>query len=481
MRKLLLATAAIMGATGGLAFAQAPSQGMTAQPWASGPGANNNNNSLGKAEPGANAVPTPGTVVIRLNGRVEADVGAVFTTADRSVAAGFKVNPIGVGSYMRLYPGVDGMAANGMRYGAAIELRQNFMGGNSLSSGVPGVTAASPSGNSSAQTVFVRRAFTYVGTDQLGILRIGTGDGVIGLFDGGVFTTQTWDAGIGNFNGGANQSLSPGNGVGVPFVWLSQAGAEYDNAKIVYLTPQFFGFDFGFQYAPSMGNRFSDSSTGSPYQAAVCSTAGANCISTTTGTDATRWFNQIAVGARYQGSFSGVDVKAMAVYETAGKESFSGTYNTPSPGDASTVPATYRYDNLSFATAAAALSYKGITVAADYIGGSVNGQLAMRPTGGAPTNAVVTGITYANGPFILGAEVGIVDTQGDARMTKVTQRHETEIAFGGTYKAAPGLAFVGEFMHAERHQGGFDFVAGAPGTTRDVKSNSLVFATIVTW
>ncbi len=488
MRKLLLATAAIVGASAGAyaaesGFSVAPSQGMAAAPWASGPAANNNNNAVGTAVKGNNAVPTPGTVVIRLNGRVETDVSAVFSTSDKSGA--FKTSPIGVGSYMRLYPGVDGLAANGLRYGAAIELRQNFMGGNSLSAGLPGATAASPSGNSSAQTVFVRRAFTYMGSDQVGILRIGTGDGVIGLFDGGVFTTQTWDSGIGNFNGGANQSLSPGSAVGVPFVWLSQAGAEYDNAKIVYLTPQFFGFDFGVQYAPNMGNRFSDSATGSPLQAAVCTSAGANCIGTTAGTDATRWYNQVAVGARYQGSFSGVDVKGMVVYETASKESIAGGgVVATGPATQGTATQSFKYDNLSFVTAAAAVSFSGFTVAADYIGGAVNGQLAMRPNGGAPTNAVVAGITYANGPFILGAEVGIVDTQGSAALTKISQRHETEVAFGGTYKVAPGLALVGEFMHTERHQGGFDFVnnTGVAGTpTKDVKSNSVVFATIVTW
>ena len=59
-----------------------------------------------------------------------------------------------------------------------------------------------------------------------------------------------------------------------------------------------------------------------------------------------------------------------------------------------------------------AVTAANITVAADYIGGAVNGQLAMRPTGGAPTNAVVTGVTYANGPITLGAEVGLVDTPG---------------------------------------------------------------------
>src|SRR4051812_49028258 len=105
MRKILLASAAILAATGSLALAQTaanPSQGQLAAPYGAGPAANNNNNNnnnnaWGIANtpsgssaagslstvyaPNVNKVPAPGTVVIRLNGRVEVDVGAAFTSA----------------------------------------------------------------------------------------------------------------------------------------------------------------------------------------------------------------------------------------------------------------------------------------------------------------------------------------------------------------------------------------------------------------
>jgi len=267
-------------------------------------------------------------------------------------------------------------------------------------------------------------------------------------------------------------------------VWLSQAGNEYDNAKIVYLTPQFFGFDFGIQYAPNMGNRFSDSAGSSPYQPGVCTSAGANCIGLTSGNDATRWFNQVVVGGRYQGSFGGVDVKFMAAYGTAGKASIAGggfTADGSAAQRALTTVAGFKYDNLSYYTAATAITFAGFTLAADYMGGAINGQLAMRPSGGASTNGVVTGVTYRNGPWVLGLEGAIVETQGDARLTKISQRHEWEVAAGGTYNVAPGLAFVAEYMYTARHQGGFDFVANGLGTTRDVKGQSFVLGTVVTW
>jgi hypothetical protein len=533
MRKLLMATAAILGASGGLALAQTPAhpnQGQLAAPYGAGPAANNNNNAWGIANtptgsaaagplstiyaPNVDAVPAPGTIVIRLNGKVEVDVTATYSSVDRGVnnanavsgtPTGFKTNPVGVATYMRLYPGFDGMAANGIRYGAAVELRENFNSGVFSGSQTALVsatsTATSSSANSSAQTVYVRRAFTYLASDKAGIVRLGQGDGVIGLFDNGIFTTGSWDAGVGSFNGGTNQSVSPNGPFGIPFVWLAQAGAEYANNKIVYLSPQVFGFDFGVQYAPSMGNSLQSTGVG-----VGCNQASASCIGLTSGNDATRWFNQTGVGLRYQQNFGVVDFKAYGFYETAGKENLTtNAFATTAQarvgaalpginGNAATTASAQnvRYDNLNFYKGGVAITAFNVTAAADYIGGAINGQLAMRPTGGAPMNAVVTGLTYANGPIVLGAEVGVIDSQGDARLVGISQRHEYEVAFGGNYKLAPGVQLVGEYMYVHRHQGGFDFGNAALGnstavaanngnTTRDAQGQSFTFATVLTW
>ncbi|MDR3530525.1 MAG: porin [Rhodopila sp.] len=534
MRKLLLASAAILGATGSLALAQTPaqplpvanpSQGQMAAPYGAGPAANNNNNAWGVANtpsgnvaagplstmyaPNVNALPAPGTIVIRLNGRVEVEVSADFTSADVGKNAngtpnGYKLNPVGISSYVRLYPGFDGVAANGLRYGASVELRENFYAGTSgTTNGGSTGAVTSASGNSSSQTIFVRRAFTYLASDKVGIVRLGQTDGVLGLFDNCIFTSQCWDAGVGNFNGGALQAETAGAGVAVPFVWLAQAGAEYGNNKVVYLSPQFFGFDFGAQYAPSEGNAYSNSTGASPLQSTACNQAGPNCINVSSGNDPTRWLNQVGVGLRFQHTFGPVDFKVYGFYETAGKEDLTTTgYSTVAQARAGTVgyagaatpttaasATTLRYDNLSFYKAGVAVTALNITAAADYIGGAVNGQLAMRPTGGAPTNAVVTGLTYANGPITLGAEIGLVDTQGDARLVGVSQRHEYEVAFGGSYRLAPGVQLVGEYMYTHRHQGGYDFNAGnlgnagrGPGTlTRDAQGQGAMFATVLTW
>ena len=74
--------------------------------------------------------------------------------------------------------------------------------------------------------------------DNWGIVRAGQADGLIGIFDNGVTTFQFLPTG--NFNGGDSQSFMPGN-VPPTWIWLSQAGGEYDNTKVVYMSPQIAG------------------------------------------------------------------------------------------------------------------------------------------------------------------------------------------------------------------------------------------------
>jgi hypothetical protein len=108
----------------------------------------------------------------------------------------------------------------------------------------------------------------------------------------------------------------------------------------------------------------------------------------------------------------------------------------------------------------------------------------------------VFGLLYTNGPITLGAESEIIDSQGSASLTGVSQRHEVGIAFGGNYNLAPGLYLVGEYMYENRHQGGFNFLTGAngagssgtpgsagwkAGATQDVHGQALMFATVVNW
>jgi hypothetical protein len=547
MRKLLMASAAILGASGSLAFAQTqvpanPSQGQLAAPYAGGASYNSNNNAWGIANTpsgsaaagglstygalGQNfyAVPAPGTVVIRLNGRVEADVGAGFTSLDKltttittpstigvtgAITPGstrsvtYKLNPVAVSSYMRLYPGFDGASTNGIHYGAQIELRENFESAQTSSGTLQSPTIASPSVNSSAETVFVRRAYTYLSTDQTGLIRIGQADGVIGLFDNCIFTSQCWDAGDGVFQGPGFANLWPQNatgGGGANYPWLAQAGAEYGNSKITYLSPQIYGFDLGFQYAPNQGNSYQTSSglvsfpavavAGQPTSIGSPATGGDSLIATTTGNTSNRWYNQTGVGLRYEHTFGPVDVKTYGFYEHAAGEDNSapaglGGYVTAPRGSAAYIASSansLRYNPISFYQFGAAVTTAGLTAAVTYQGGTVNNQLGLNAVGAAPMDATVFGLTYLNGPWTAGTAIGIINSQGSANLNGVSQRHQFETAIGGNYKLAPGVNLVLEYDYYQTHQGDFNFATNSVGAAfNEVKGQSLFFSTVLTW
>jgi hypothetical protein len=201
------------------------------------------------------------------------------------------------------------------------------------------------------------------------------------------------------------------------------------------------------------------------------------CEALTAGNDPTRWFNQVGAGVRFQHPFGPVDFKAYGFYETAGKESQDVGAVATTVGHGYAI----KYDNLNFVNAGVAVTAAGTTFAVDYIGGAINSQLAMRPTGGAPTSALLYGVTYKNGPLTVGAEAGFIDTQGSAALTKISQRHEYEFAAGGSYGVAPGLTLVLEYMYQHRHQGDYNFLTGATGSTGDVQSNGILFTTMLNW
>ena len=159
---------------------------------------------------------------------------------------------------------MDAMAANGLRYGAAVEIRQNFGAAPQAE-----FSANGGSGYTSTQTLFVRRAFAYVAGDQWGIVRLGEMDGLIGTYDEGGTTTGAYLAPSGILAGGELQITFPPNATFTPY-FAAQTGNEYANTKFVYLSPSFDGFDVGFQYAPNPFNGFTDGNSCVSAASATC-------------------------------------------------------------------------------------------------------------------------------------------------------------------------------------------------------------------
>jgi len=529
MRKILLASAALLGASSVGAFAQFvptapptpgttfnPSQGQYAAPWFGAPSAQNYNNSFGSTFGGAKvpvlgAQPSPGSVVIRLNGKVYAEVDAAWGTVLHTApgtfgTAGYKLNPIGMDSFMRLYPGIDGMATNGLRYGAAVEIRENFEGadGVQLPSAVPATgtgaaangtagfsstaavgTQVSSSGVSSAQTVYVRRAFVYMGADQVGIVRLGQQDGLVGIYDLlGMFTTGIWDGGIGNLNNSANQGSTPSQYL-ISWPFMSGNGTEYGNNKIVYLSPSFYGVDVGFEYGPNQGNSFSQSVTTSDYQSGTCTVASANCINITSGQDGSRWINRWTFGGRFIENLADVNVQGYGLYIVSGHENNTalGGQVVAGPKNIGATSGNLLYDNLNFFNGGLLATWQGITANVDVTYGREDGSNAMVPKGGAGMAAELFGLSYFSGPWSFGVDAAIIDSQGTAQLTHTSQRHEFATSVGGAYRIAPGIVLCLEYMYEQKHQGDFNFDANAVGSPigNDIHMQGVVFATIVNW
>ena len=465
---------------------------------------NENNNAQAVTRSGPFANPTPGTIVIHIGARVSTGFKSTWSSVDQrfvtapsatSFAAGqgingtgqVKIAPYALDSYARLYFSADAMATNGLRYGAAIEIRQNFAGAISSN------TSSNASTYASTSSIFVRRAFTYVAGDQWGILRAGNADGIIGIFDNGVTTFQFLPTN--NLqNGDDYAALTPGNAT-VPFFFLSGAGNEYANTKLVYLSPQFGGVDFGLQYAQNTSNGYAGFNTFGAVGPSLTGTGigtGNACAAANTGCatlssspgilDGARILNQTAIGARYQGIFGPVGVLAYAAYEFSGHVNYTGATTAVVLGN--TVPGSAyngSYDGLNFGNGGVAITFGRFTVGGNVIGGRLNGQLALAPQHGAPEVAYMVGVKYVNGPFVIGVAAERGDYQGSVNLTGLSQRRGQAIDVGVGYTVAPGLIVYAEYQYDTLYQGGFNFVTSAIGSAanNNARSQGLLVGNVV--
>jgi hypothetical protein len=477
MRKLLLATAAMLGATvgaTGLAVA-APAftnQGTVATPANMGSFTYGDNNYMsGTPTKGSVANPTPGTMVIRLGLMMQVGIGAAWSNLDTGTsAAGVtqKLSPVLIQEYMRIYPGVDAMAANGLRYGAAVELRQNYAsaaGAEPLTNGGTVYT--------STQTVFVRRAFGYVGGNW-GIIRLGEMDGLIGTYDEGGATTGVYLSPTGTIVGGNDQALNVGNAWMIPY-FAAQSGNEYGNAKIVYLSPSFYGFDFGAEYAPNpfngyaIGGGYLPGATGIAALGTCYSAAGSGCPNVSSSSvplSGSISQNEYSVGVRYQGKLGPAAVLAYGLYVGSGHTNYTGTAAAAFAASGAPHGSTYngKFQDLSLGMFGANVNVAGFAVFGNVMFGKFNGILGLTPDGAPNATGFGVGFKYVTGPYSIGAVYSQFDSQGAYNLVGISQRHEWVFAAAATYYAAPGLIFSLDYDYGQRYQGGYNFMTGAVGS-----------------
>lgn len=483
MRKLLLATVAAMGASMGAA-AVADAQ---------------------------TASPEPGTVTVRLNGRFRFYGGIVTDRNVNNNAAGTpsgnfdatgngtganssgtnKQSSYGFGDYARLYPGFDGVAANGLKYGASLEIRQdNAFGAGGGSYGSVG------GANQRRGILFFKREWGYIGTDQLGTIRLGSADQPTSLYMTGNFE---------NFNdGGFNGDVGGLAAANTQLTWpFADSGSYYTTTKAIYLSPQLYGFDFGISYEPNTGGVLNGDpcNTSNPLGTNFVNSAGiftqatgANAqgvsgpgcdrlSSSPVGGESARRKNTVDVLLRYRGTFGAFGIAATGAYVGGGHVlDNSGTPFNNNP--LLTGGARPNYDGLSVGDFGLAVTYGGFSVGGKYQFGRYNGQMGVLVPKGLPdSEAALVGFSYTFGPAIVGAHYLYNKSAGDVNNAFFGRtRTEQGIAAGATYSLAPGLSLFASYLYGERKQNGYNFITGqgvsgsAAGNPFGNKITSQVFA-----
>ena len=485
MRKLLLATVAVMGASSWVAshaYAQIVSS-------TDGSDSNIIDNTDGQS------FPTPGQITVRLNGRFRfyagiihqgalrtssnppsasnPSVGGTTVQAVNTSAQGLnRLSNYGFVEHARLYPGFDGVAANGLKYGASLEIRQE----NNFGSG-GGVYGSITGQDRTRGILYYRREFGYIGTDRFGTIRVGSTDQPTSLYSTGTFENFD-DGGLG---GDLPGFLADNGIINYPF---NDTGNFYSTTKIVYLSPQLYGIDGGLSFEPSTAGVGGDNGAGCApapqFGSTVLSGAGqaspgCDALASTSTGDYTRRKNTHESLLRYRGTFGAFGIAATAAYVGSGRVEDSGIQGS------ATLPKRERLEDLSYGDFGLALTYGGLSFGGNYEIGRYNvlgGASSLLARGQSSSNVYIVGATYTIGPVIVGANFleswyqGNQQAATNASLNGVPtaipvggvtggQRRDLGFAAGGTYTLAPGVSLYLSYIFEEARQRGVNLITGA--------------------
>ncbi|MBR0644384.1 porin [Plastoroseomonas hellenica] len=396
MRKILLGTTAVVGAAliAPMAMAQMP---VTVEP------------------PRALAGSAAG-LTVRLGGYFDFRAGLVGDDADRnSVVAGTGVNQRRFGrqrvdfqSDMELNVFVDGKASNGLQYGLVMEFQIDNVG-----AGGPGTSLDTD------------EFYGFVSHPAFGTLRFGDEDGAGNLLQvrtpliRGADTDNYWDEFTFRSGGDASPSF---------FTALSDGS---DSTKIIYLSPQFFGFDFGVSYAPNTGEgeRFALGTAVNSVTSSVPTAVGQR--------DRSSLRNEISAGVRYRGTFGGVGIAASLVGMQSDSQQRYAALNSNLA------------NRVTAYSGGLQLSAFGFTVGGEYTWGDYSGISVGRAAivrGREQSNQWVAGATYT----IPGTPVQLGGFYGRATQDNgigFADRKQTIYGGGLNYAVAPGMTAYLTYTH----------------------------------
>lgn len=411
MRKILLGTTAVVGAAliAPAAFAQTPRPAGTQAPTLA-PG--------DRVSTPVAAAPTPalagaGGVTVRLGGFFDFQYGMIQddwdqarsrnTVAPTSNSRGARQR-FDMRNDLELHVFVNGRAANGMTYGAVLEFQMD----NGISGG-------------SGTGVDMDEAYGFLSFPNLGTLRFGQVDNAASLLRVGPPAS--------NALGGAGEwwRFVNNDGLFSSAYLLSGINDGNDATKVVYLSPQFAGFDFGLSYAANSGEgRRTDAQRNR------------------TGIE-----NEWSAAIRYRGTFGPVGVAAG--FGAMGADSQSQT----ATGEFLAV----RPQQVTAYTAGASIRAYGFAFGGEFTWGQHNGSSVGRTAMNAGLDdsyLYQLGATYTLGPVVFGAVFGQAFQDNGVRVTRnaagaitalneIEDRRHTVWGIGAAYNLAPGLILYGYY------------------------------------
>lgn len=426
MRKILLAGAATVAMTGAAA-------------------ASGLEPTLGSSSASVIGTAAPGKAIVRFDGYVFFAAGVGNNTLDKA-ANGAKSDSFGFLSTFRMYPSFDAQTPGGLRYGAFAEVRSN---NNTAAATAVGGAQVGNGNQRTTNTLFVNRAWGYVGTDQIGRVQFGQVDGVTSIMRVGTFENQIADGG---WNGWA-----PGLTTGVnPWRYLASGGDL--SQKVNYTSPTMAGFQVGFSFAPSTANNHAG------YGAAVATGGASRQAASGLASDLGRFRNMFQVAARYTGTFGGVGVQANVGY--VGSSAMTNIAGPTNRG-------------LSVVSAGATVGYMGFLVGGYMETGTHNGGQTLLARGEKTALTYTLGAAYTTGPWVVGAAYTNASTAGVA--ANGNQRSDIGFAAGVTYTYVPGARLFLEAVTGTAKENGRDLVAGTAGTTRKINSTAVILGNSFRW
>jgi predicted porin len=380
----------------------------------------------------------------------------VVTDATVPAGTGGKLSNFDFFDYGRIWIGADGVAENGLRYGARLEIRMPSDGARGDGRG----------------GLFFRRAVGYIGTPTLGQLRFGSGTvrAVEQMHVGHIMGTIA----SGLLDGDQNVVFI-GQGGLVASSFFYSSSTVNNNSAIGYYTPQFFGFDLGISYAPNDGNLNGICATPT-FLPTVGANAGSfvGCDGVSSSTDAAtaaRLRNQIDVMLRYRGTFGPVGLAA------------SGGFRTADTVDA-IAPAT-GFKRATAGIVGATVTWAGLTVGGITTFGPYNrGFTALPKSGPAVQNRNAfswqLGARYTIGAITVGAAYHELRTEG-ATGVGTGKLKERGFGLGASYALAPGLALFAEYLYSKVEESGRDFNVFQAGTQDSFKANIGLLGVSIAW